>query len=130
MKKTNENGITLIALVVTIVVLLILAGITITYVMSGDGVFKNAQDAATKTIEGQIQDYAGQLQAAVMMDDAVAAGTGAERHYGATIESTEAQKFFPSDLYTIADVDPAKKLTVETGKIKSGTIEVTAKKQR
>ncbi len=129
MNKEKENGITLIALVVTIVVLLILAGITITYVMSGEGVFKNAQDAATKTIEGQIQDYASQLQAAVMMDDAVAAGTGAQRHYNATIEYTEAQTFFPKDLYTVAEVTD-KKLTVSEGKITTGTIKVTALKQR
>ncbi len=129
MKKRYENGITLIALVVTIVVLLILAGITITYVMSGEGVFQNAQDAATKTIESQIQDYASQLQAAVMMDDAVAAGTGETRHYGANIEASVAQTFFPSDLYTVAEVS-GKKLTVSEGKITNGTIKVTALKQR
>ncbi len=133
MRKNNEEGITLIALVVTIVVLLILAGITITYVMSGEGVFKNAQDAATKTIESQIQDYASQLQAAVMMDDAVAAGTGERRHYSANIEATVAQTFFPSDLYEVSDVadeEPTKKLTVSEGKIESGTLQVKAKKQR
>ncbi len=129
MNKTKENGITLIALVVTIVVLLILAGITITYVMSGEGVFKNAQDAATKTIEGQIQDYASQLQAAVMMDNAVAVGTGVTGKYnGSNIEAKTASDFFPSDLYKVEETDPEKKLTIADGKI-TGSLKVTALKQ-
>ena len=46
MRKTNgQGGITLIALVVTIVVLLILAGITIMYVFSFDGIFSTALEA-------------------------------------------------------------------------------------
>ena len=38
MKKVQENAITLIALVVTIVVLLILAGVTINLLFSNDGI--------------------------------------------------------------------------------------------
>lgn len=59
MKKTNgQSGITLIALVVTIVVLLILAGITITFVLSDGGIFSQAQRAGQQTNAGQIRDYA------------------------------------------------------------------------
>lgn len=47
--QKNERGITLVALVVTIVVLLILAGITIMYVMSDNGVFGQAKDAGSQT---------------------------------------------------------------------------------
>ena len=47
--QKNERGITLVALVVTIVVLLILAGITIMYVMSDNGVFGQAKYAGTQT---------------------------------------------------------------------------------
>ena len=42
----NHTGVTLVALVVTIVVLLILAGVTITAVLGDDGIIKKAQDAA------------------------------------------------------------------------------------
>ena len=42
MVSKRENGITLIALVVTIVVLLILAGITISLVFGSNGVIKKA----------------------------------------------------------------------------------------
>ena len=47
--KNATTGITLVALVITIVVLLILAGITIMYVMSDNGIFKKASDAKLKT---------------------------------------------------------------------------------
>ena len=42
---TNSKGITLIALVVTIVVLLILAGITISAILSDGGIFSTAKRA-------------------------------------------------------------------------------------
>lgn len=51
MKK--ERGITLIALVVTIIVLLILAGITIAMVVGQNGIFKKAETAQKKTTESQ-----------------------------------------------------------------------------
>ncbi|MCI9039815.1 MAG: hypothetical protein HFJ29_08185 [Clostridia bacterium] len=46
MEKTKKSeGITLVALIVTIVVLLILAGITISYIIGDNSVFKKAADA-------------------------------------------------------------------------------------
>ncbi len=51
----STNGITLVALVVTIVVLLILAGITIVYVFVDNGIFKLAQEAKNRT-ENAIQE--------------------------------------------------------------------------
>lgn len=54
--QKNERGITLVALVVTIVVLLILAGITIMYVMSDNGIFGKAQTAKTNTNKGVISE--------------------------------------------------------------------------
>ncbi|MCI9087763.1 MAG: hypothetical protein HFJ32_04335, partial [Clostridia bacterium] len=47
--KHATTGITLVALVVTIVVLLILAGITLTYVMGDNSVFKQASKAKEET---------------------------------------------------------------------------------
>ena len=57
-KVKLENGITLIALVVTIVVLLILAGITISLVFGSNGVIKKAQEAANATEEAAKNDQA------------------------------------------------------------------------
>ena len=47
--RNKQSGITLVALVVTIVVLLILAGITIMYTMGENSIFKKAQEAKNKT---------------------------------------------------------------------------------
>ena len=52
----SSQGITLIALVVTIVVLLILAGITINMLFSNGGIFKTAQDAANAWNEATINE--------------------------------------------------------------------------
>lgn len=48
-KLQKENGITLVALVVTIVVLLILAGVSINMVLGNNGLIAKAKDAKTKT---------------------------------------------------------------------------------
>ena len=44
----KENGITLVALVVTIVVLLILAGVSISLVLSQNSVIDKSKEAKTK----------------------------------------------------------------------------------
>lgn len=59
MKKLNNNkkdGITLISLVVTIVVLLILAGVSINAVVGDDGVIKSAQESAKLTEESEAKE--------------------------------------------------------------------------
>ena len=66
--KQNNKGITLIALVVTIVVLLILAGITITAVIGDNGLINRAKTAAEKTNQAvqnditAMEEYNQQLQ--------------------------------------------------------------------
>ena len=52
----KQNGITLIALVVTIVVLLILAGVTINALFGDTGIIKRAQDAQNKMDQAQDSD--------------------------------------------------------------------------
>lgn len=47
----NQKGITLVALVVTIIVLLILAGVSITMISGDDGIVQRASDASEKTKE-------------------------------------------------------------------------------
>ena len=56
MKEKNEKGITLIALVVTIVVLLILAGITINLLFSNGGIFDIANQAKIEHEIGALKD--------------------------------------------------------------------------
>ena len=73
MKK--QNGITLVALVVTIVVLLILAGITIMYTMGDNSIFKKAQEAKNKT-EQAIQNEQEYMNSIDNMVNEYLNGTG------------------------------------------------------
>ena len=52
----KQKGITLIALVVTIVVLLILAGVTISLLLDENGIITKSKDARTETRISQIED--------------------------------------------------------------------------
>ena len=58
MLKT-QKGITLIALVVTIVVLLILAGVTISLLLDENGIIAKSKEARTETRVSQIEDEVG-----------------------------------------------------------------------
>lgn len=64
----NQKGITLVALVVTIVVLLILAGITIAYVLQGDSIFGAARDAQKQTREGDVKTAIALAMGSVQTD--------------------------------------------------------------
>ncbi len=69
MKKVEDNkGITLVALVVTIVVLLILAGITITYVMGDNSVFNRASEAKLKTDIANWKEKLEMAKSSVIID--------------------------------------------------------------
>ena len=55
----NKKGITLIALVVTIVVLLILAGVTISLILDENGIIAKSKDARIGTRASQVEDEVG-----------------------------------------------------------------------
>ena len=57
MRSKNNKGITLVALVITIIILLILAGISIMS-LTNTGIFGKAQDAKTKTAEAETNQKA------------------------------------------------------------------------
>ena len=54
-KHKSTNGITLIALVITIIILLILAGISISQ-LTGSGLFENAREAEEKSKNAQAEE--------------------------------------------------------------------------
>ena len=54
--RKNEIGITLIALVITVIVLLILAGVTIATLNGDNGILTRAQEAKNKTEEAQKEE--------------------------------------------------------------------------
>lgn len=55
-RKINNYGITLISLVITIILLIILAGITINLSLGENGIFKKAIEAKNKTEESQARE--------------------------------------------------------------------------
>ena len=87
-KKTQ--GITLIALVVTIVVLLILAGITISLVFSENGIIAKAREAADKTKEAVINEQ-------TQMNDVTAAMENMLNGIGGGSTTPEPEPELPSD---------------------------------
>ena len=65
-QRREEKGITLVALVVTIIVLIILAGVTLNIVLDNDGIINKAKQAAEdyenaqreeQEILGQVENY-------------------------------------------------------------------------
>lgn len=66
MKK--ENGITLIALVVTIIVLLIMAGVTISFLVGENGILGNAEKAAEETKEAKDKERIEMADSALKID--------------------------------------------------------------
>ena len=58
-EKTNSKGITLIALVITIIVLLILAGVTINLTLGENGIFRTAEMAGKNYTQAQEDELAG-----------------------------------------------------------------------
>ena len=56
MKRTKQNGITLIALVITIIVLLILAGVSIATLTGENGILTRANDAKVETRGAAVEE--------------------------------------------------------------------------
>jgi len=102
MKK--NKGITLVALVVTIVVLLILAGVSINLVLGDNGIVKKAQDAKTKSAEASENDLKGMNSLVSEMEGAIAGNGGAGGSGTDTkvpAEATaETAPYFPDNTFT------------------------------
>ena len=79
LKIKQEKGITLIALVVTIVVLLILAGVSISLVLNNNGVISKAKDAKNSTEKGQAQDEVNLAINYLQIEDATSTLTQEDR---------------------------------------------------
>ena len=109
----NNKGITLVALVVTIVVLLILAGVSINLVLGNNGIIAKAQEAKTKSAEASENDLKGMNGLLSEMEGALAgnggaggSGTGTKVPAEATAETAP---YFPDHTFT------KKEGTIDTG---------------
>ena len=68
-QKLKEEGITLIALVVTIIILLILVGVTLNMALSGDGLLAKARQAADEYNQKSIEEKLQLMYAEKIMDN-------------------------------------------------------------
>ena len=113
----NKKGITLVALVVTIVVLLILAGVSINLVLGNNGIIAKAKDAETKSAEASQNDLKGMNGLVSEMEGALAGngstGSGSGNGGAGTkvpAEATaETAPYFPDNTFT------KKEGTIDTG---------------
>ena len=87
-KNKQEKGITLIALVVTIVVLLILAGVSISLVLNNNGVISKAKDAKNQYAEAQTNDEKQLNEVSDWIDTKVGETTGGGSEPGGSEDST------------------------------------------
>lgn len=110
----NERGITLIALVVTIVVLLILAGVTITYALGDNGIFGTAKKAEVGSIKATFSDAVSTTQAECLI----------KKHADNTVPETPAELLTMVENYlpdTWKEKTSATTLSFTDGKL-AGTI--------
>lgn len=63
MKKRDQKGITMVSLVVTIIVLLILAGVSIYFILGDNGIIKNAEKAKNETYQEMVNEEVEQIVA-------------------------------------------------------------------
>ena len=113
MKK--NKGITLVALVVTIVVLLILAGVSINLVLGNNGIIAKAKEAQRKSAEASQNDLIGMNELAQQLKEQIngSAGSGSGNGGAGTkvpAEATaETAPYFPDNTFT------KKEGTIDTG---------------
>ena len=97
MKK--NKGITLVALVVTIVVLLILAGVSINLVLGDNGIITKAKEAQRKSAEASQNDLIGMNELAQQLGEKINGSAGSGSGNGGTGGKTEPETvpYLPSD---------------------------------
>ena len=95
----NNKGITLVALVVTIVVLLILAGVSINLVLGDNGIIAKAKEAQRKSAEASQNDLIGMNELAQQLGEKINGSTGSGSGNGGTGGKTEPETvpYLPSD---------------------------------
>ncbi|MFR2533789.1 MAG: type II secretion system protein, partial [Clostridia bacterium] len=69
-EKRKQRGITLIALVITIIVLVILAGVAINTLVGENGIITQAQRAKNETAQGQKEELSGLASLEQQLDEA------------------------------------------------------------
>ena len=128
----NQKGITLIALVITIIVLLILAGVSIAMLTGDNGILTQSTKAKVTQIEGQVQEEVNlAVQSAKMYaeEKAVETPTGWLASSNLDTIKTEMEKDLTTAKgYTVAvNASTGVKVTYTTDSYKSATNNSSAK---
>ena len=94
--KENQKGITLIALVITIIVLLILASVSIAMLTGDNGILTRAGDAKIETALGAVKEQIGLYQIEKKMDNKEVTPENllAEGKVSRTVQLGEADKYY------------------------------------
>ena len=92
----NNKGITLVALVVTIVVLLILAGVSINLVLGNNGIIAKAKEAQKKSAEASQNDLIGMNELAQQLEGVLNENGGGNTG-GSGKTEPETEPYLPSD---------------------------------
>ncbi len=92
-KKEKNNGITLIELVITIVVLIILAGISISIILGENGLVAKAKRAATQTEEATANEEMGMYMASLRIDKDAGSGQRLAEYLSSNIENDGLEDF-------------------------------------
>ena len=130
MKKINmkEKGITLIALVITIIVLLILAGVTIATLMGDNGILTKATESKNKTEEGEEEE-----KVKLSVAGALAKDNGGEIKEGYLDEELASQFGEKGTDYNLEGSGPFTVTIIKSGRIylinEDGTMEETVKRE-
>ena len=131
MKKINMNkkGITLIALVITIIVLLILAGVTIATLTGDNGILTKTTEAKDKTEEGEEEE-----KVKLSVAGALAKDNGGEIKEGYLDEELASQFGEKGTDYNLEGSGPFTVTIIESGRSylinEDGTIGETVKRER
>ena len=119
-KLKSKKGITLVAIVITIVVLLILAGASINLILGDNGIIAKAQEAQRKSAEATQNDLIGMNELAQQLEEQIngsagsgsgnggAGGSGAGTKVPAEA-TAETAPYFPDNTFT------KKEGTIDTG---------------
>lgn len=110
MLKSNK-GVTLVALVITIIVLLILAGVSISLVVGDNGVLSNATNAADKTNQASVESAVGlaisSAQTQFLSDKYSGNGTNAGKNFSEVCTVADLTKYIDTNEYTVAETGTA-----------------------
>ena len=123
-QKLQERGITLIALVVTIIILLILAGVSISMVVGENAIINKTLEASKKTDEAERKEKAELDKVSELIDETISGKQTVEQvkdEYPGKLEEVNGEKVINSieDLVVFAD-DVTNEKTFENDTVKLG----------